>query len=59
MKRARGNQKEFLGKIQTQLEEALKKTSITAQVDSREKHLYSIYRKMRHKRSLLAQVVDV
>ncbi|MEJ0099009.1 MAG: bifunctional (p)ppGpp synthetase/guanosine-3',5'-bis(diphosphate) 3'-pyrophosphohydrolase [Pseudomonadota bacterium] len=59
LKRARGNQKEFLGKIQAQLEEALKKTSITAQVDSREKHLYSIYRKMRHKRSLLAQVVDV
>jgi GTP diphosphokinase / guanosine-3',5'-bis(diphosphate) 3'-diphosphatase len=59
LKRARGNQKEFLGKIETQLREALKKAGIPAQVDSREKHLYSIYRKMRRKRSLLAQVVDV
>jgi RelA/SpoT family (p)ppGpp synthetase len=59
LKRARGNQKEFLGKIQEQLEEALKKANIPGKVESREKHLYSIYRKMRRKRSLLAQVVDV
>jgi guanosine-3',5'-bis(diphosphate) 3'-pyrophosphohydrolase len=59
LKRARGNQKEFLGKIEKQLQEALKKAGIPGQVDSREKHLYSIYKKMRRKRSLLAQVVDV
>src|SRR5262249_31799029 len=59
LKRARGNQKEFLGKIQTQLEAAMKKAGIPGSVDSREKHLYSIYKKMRRKRSLLAQVVDV
>jgi RelA/SpoT family (p)ppGpp synthetase len=59
LKRARGNQKEFLGKIQVQLEEAMKKAGIPATVESREKHLYSIYKKMRRKRSLLAQVVDV
>ncbi len=59
LKRARGNQKEFLGKIQTQLEAAMKKAGIPGEVESREKHLYSIYRKMRRKRSLLAQVVDV
>ncbi|MDQ2641723.1 MAG: bifunctional (p)ppGpp synthetase/guanosine-3',5'-bis(diphosphate) 3'-pyrophosphohydrolase [Pseudomonadota bacterium] len=59
LKRARGNQKEFLGKIEKVLREALEKAGITATVESREKHLYSIYKKMRRKRSLLAQVVDV
>jgi len=59
LKKARGNQKEFLGKIQDQLEQAMKKAKIPGQVESREKHLYSIYKKMRRKRSLLAQVVDV
>ncbi len=59
LKRARGNQKEFLGKIEKVLREALEKAGIQATVESREKHLYSIYKKMRRKRSLLAQVVDV
>ena len=59
LKRARGNQKEFLGKIGKSLEEALKKSGIQAVVESREKHLYSVYRKMRRKKSLLSQVVDV
>jgi RelA/SpoT family (p)ppGpp synthetase len=59
LKRARGNQKEFLGKIETTLGEALKKAGIPGTVESREKHLYSVYRKMRRKKSMLAQVVDV
>ncbi|MET0282415.1 MAG: bifunctional (p)ppGpp synthetase/guanosine-3',5'-bis(diphosphate) 3'-pyrophosphohydrolase, partial [Steroidobacteraceae bacterium] len=59
LRRARGNQKEFLGKIEVQLAEALKKAGIPGKVESREKHLYSVYRKMRRKRTLLAQVVDV
>ena len=59
LKRARGNQKEFLGKIEGALNGALKKAGIQGKVQSREKHLYSIYRKMRRKKSLLAQVVDV
>jgi GTP pyrophosphokinase len=59
LKKARGNQKEFLGKIRTQLEAALKKAGISAHVESREKHLYSIYRKMLRKRATLAEIVDV
>jgi RelA/SpoT family (p)ppGpp synthetase len=59
LKRARGNQKEFLGKIAKSLDEALKKAGIQAVVESREKHLYSVYRKMRRKKSVLSQVVDV
>jgi GTP diphosphokinase / guanosine-3',5'-bis(diphosphate) 3'-diphosphatase len=59
LKKARGNQKEFLGKIHKQFEVALKKAGITARVEAREKHLYSIYRKMLRKRATLAEIVDV
>ncbi len=59
LKRARGNQKEFLGKIEVALTASLKKAGIPGKVESREKHLYSVYRKMRRKKSMLAQVVDV
>src|SRR5689334_10520181 len=59
LKRARGNQKEFLKKIEQQLNAALLKAGIQAQVITREKHLYSIYRKMRRKRTALSEIVDV
>ncbi len=59
LKKARGNQKEFLNKIRAQLETALKKAGFSAQVEAREKHLYSIYRKMLRKRTTLAEIVDV
>src|ERR1043166_7681962 len=59
LKRARGNQKEFLKKIDQQLNAALLKAEISAHVETREKHLYSIYRKMRRKRALLGEIVDV
>jgi len=59
LKRARGNQKEFLGKIEQQLNAALMKNQIEARVVTREKHLYSIYQKMRRKRAPLNEIVDV
>src|SRR6201996_6826087 len=59
LKKARGNQKEFLKKIEQQLNAALLKAEITARVDTREKHLYSIYKKMRRKRAILNEIVDV
>ena len=59
LRKARGNQKEFLKKIEQQLSAALKKHGIPAQVEMREKHLYSIYRKMLRKRASLAEIVDV
>jgi RelA/SpoT family (p)ppGpp synthetase len=59
LKRARGNQKEFLGKIRAQLESALAKAGIQGRVESREKHLYSIYKKMLRKRVPLSEIVDV
>ena len=59
LKRARGNQKEFLKKIEQQLQATLLKGDIAATVDTREKHLYSIYKKMRRKRATLNEIVDV
>jgi GTP diphosphokinase / guanosine-3',5'-bis(diphosphate) 3'-diphosphatase len=59
LKRARGNQKEFLGRIREQLDAALKKAGIAARVEAREKHLYSIYKKMLRKHVPLAEIVDV
>src|SRR5277367_5822083 len=59
LKRARGNQKEFLKKIEQQLTAALLKNEIVPRVAAREKHLYSIYRKMQRKRSTLNEIVDV
>src|ERR1700755_3398978 len=59
LKKARGNQKEFLKKIEQQLNAALLKNAIPARVETREKHLYSIYKKMRRKRAILNEIVDV
>jgi GTP pyrophosphokinase len=59
LKKARGNQKEFLKKIEQQLNAALLKNGIAAHVETREKHLYSIYNKMRRKRAILSEIVDV
>src|SRR5580700_5545970 len=59
LKRARGNQKEFLKKIEQQLNAVLMKSGIPAHVVTREKHLYSVYRKMRRKRAMLNEIVDV
>ncbi|HEY5019520.1 MAG TPA: TGS domain-containing protein, partial [Steroidobacteraceae bacterium] len=38
---------------------AIKKAGLQGHVESREKHLYSIYRKMQRKRATLAEIVDV
>jgi GTP diphosphokinase / guanosine-3',5'-bis(diphosphate) 3'-diphosphatase len=59
LKRARGNQKQFIGKIEETFESALKKAEITGGVEGREKHLYSIYRKMQSKHISLNEMVDV
>ena len=59
LRKARGNQKEFLKKIEQQLTSALVRNEIHARVETREKHLYSIYKKMLRKRASLAEIVDV
>jgi guanosine-3',5'-bis(diphosphate) 3'-pyrophosphohydrolase len=59
LKRARGNQKQFVGKIADNLRGALEKAGVQGRVEGREKHLYSVYQKMRRKRAPLASIVDV
>jgi len=59
LKRARGNQKEFIGKIAESIKGALKKVGVGGGVEGREKHLYSIYKKMQTKGISLNEMVDV
>jgi len=59
LKRARGNQKEFISKIAETLKMSLKKADVSGSVEGREKHLYSIYRKMQNKKISLNDMVDV
>jgi guanosine-3',5'-bis(diphosphate) 3'-pyrophosphohydrolase len=59
LKRSRGNQKEFLPKITRNLADALKRAGIDGRVEAREKHLFSVYAKMRRKKAQLSEVIDV
>src|SRR5579864_8386492 len=59
LKRARGNQKEFIAKIAETFKGALKKAAIDGAVEGREKHLYSIYKKMQNKKISINEMVDV
>ncbi len=59
VKAARGNRREVVGKVMESIKRRLKDNRVDAQVDGREKHLYSIYGKMREKHLSFAQVLDV
>ncbi len=56
---ARGNRKEVISKILAAIQNRLKEESVEADVEGREKHLYSIYRKMTSKHIKLSQVNDI
>jgi GTP pyrophosphokinase len=59
LRRAKGNQRQLLRKIEGKLTQALGDSKITARVVAREKHLYSIYLKMYRKQAHLSDIVDV
>jgi guanosine-3',5'-bis(diphosphate) 3'-pyrophosphohydrolase len=59
VKRARGNRKELVSQIRDTLANSLEKEGIKANVIGREKHLYSIYDKMRSKRKSFSEIMDV
>ncbi|MDB5808334.1 MAG: (p)ppGpp synthetase SpoT/RelA, partial [Betaproteobacteria bacterium] len=59
LKSARGNRREVVGKVEEAINKRLKKDGIEAIVHGREKHLFSIYRKMREKHLSFAKVHDV
>jgi guanosine-3',5'-bis(diphosphate) 3'-pyrophosphohydrolase len=55
----RGHRKELITNIEAQVGEQLLKDGITAKVIGREKHLYSIYQKMRSKSRSFTEIMDV
>jgi guanosine-3',5'-bis(diphosphate) 3'-pyrophosphohydrolase len=59
LKRVRGNRKALVENIQSAIEARLQREDISALVIGREKHLYSIYNKMRSKKKSFNEIMDV
>jgi GTP pyrophosphokinase/guanosine-3',5'-bis(diphosphate) 3'-pyrophosphohydrolase len=57
--KARGNRKEVISNIQNEIKSRLEEAGIEANVSGREKHLYSIYRKMLNKELMFNEVMDI
>jgi GTP diphosphokinase / guanosine-3',5'-bis(diphosphate) 3'-diphosphatase len=56
---ARGNRREVVGKIESAVKTKLAAAGIAAAVSGREKHIYSIYRKMIEKHLSFSEVHDI
>ncbi len=59
VKRARGNRKEIVNKIEESITHCLAREGMEGEVTGREKHLYGIYQKMRGKRRAFNEIMDV
>ncbi|XQW85223.1 bifunctional GTP diphosphokinase/guanosine-3',5'-bis pyrophosphate 3'-pyrophosphohydrolase [Thalassotalea piscium] len=59
IKQARGNRKEIINNIRDEVESRLSEIGIKSQVIGREKHLFSIYRKMLNKELMFNEVMDI
>lgn len=59
VKKARGHRKQVVKKILAAIRRRLRQESLEAEVLGREKHLYSLYRKMREQRLPFGDVMDV
>ncbi len=59
LKKGRGHRKQVVKKIETSLKRRLRQEELVAETTGREKHLFSLYRKMRDKRLPFAEVMDV
>lgn len=59
VKAARGNRSELVEKISESVKKRLKEEGLKARVIGREKHLYSIYRKMQEQKKSFKQIMDV
>lgn len=58
VKAVRGNRREVVGKLKETMETLLRNEGIQARVLGREKHLYSIYRKMREQKKPFDEIMD-
>ncbi len=56
---ARGHRKELVEKIRNQIRTVLEQEGHEAEVIGREKHLYSIYKKMKAKRKSFSEIMDI
>jgi RelA/SpoT family (p)ppGpp synthetase len=56
---ARGNRREVVGKIETAIKAKLAEAGVGASITGREKHIYSIYRKMIEKHLSFSEVHDI
>ena len=56
---ARGNRKALVDQVKGQIEQTLQREGLTAQVIGREKHLYSIYSKMKSKGKSFSEIMDI
>jgi len=59
VKSARGHRKEILSTLKASIENCLGQEGIEARVIGREKHLYSIYMKMKEQQKSFADIMDV
>ncbi|MCB1753965.1 MAG: bifunctional (p)ppGpp synthetase/guanosine-3',5'-bis(diphosphate) 3'-pyrophosphohydrolase [Gammaproteobacteria bacterium] len=59
VKKARGNRKELVQKVEILITAKLEEAGINGVVRGREKHLYSLYQKMRNKQLSFQEVYDV
>jgi len=59
LKKSKGNQRQIVNRIASRLQKAMAEDGIEGEVFGREKHLYSIYKKMAEKKRSLSDVVDV
>src|SRR6185503_4736120 len=59
LKRARGNRRDAVGKIQDSIQARLRDFKVEAQVTGREKHISSIYKKMQEKNISFSEVFDI
>jgi len=59
VKAARGNRKELMEELRKSIAGALAQEGIGAEVSGREKHLYSIYRKMKAQHKSFSEIMDV
>ena len=59
LRRSKGSQRQMVRKISERIRKAMKSEGIEGEVIGREKHLYSVYKKMSEKKRQLSDVVDV
>jgi len=59
VRKARGGKQQYLSKLRANVARNLEARGIEARISAREKHLYSIYSKMRRKKLPLSEIADV